>query len=252
MQANFIDLFCLLLAPFTGGFLSVIIMRVPENREWVMSRSACGGCGTQLRPWDLIPLVSWALAKGRCRYCGVGVSLLYPLLELGTIFIAIAAIAFTDGMQTVMACVLGNTLLAIGVIEVRTRTIPNQLLFPLVFLGLVSATLVSTSNLIASVAGVAVAGAAVVLFAFAYQLLRGRPDFGGGTKLLIAAGAWVGWLGLPSVVVFASAAGLAAIFAAVLTSSASASTMLFLSGRVVLGPLIASGIWVVWLLSNLH
>jgi len=119
MSALFIDWFVLCLAPFTGGFLSVIITRVPDRRDWVMGRSACGSCDTQLTARDLIPLVSWMSTGGRCRHCRAPVSVLYPLLELATIFIAIVCVAFTDTIATVLACIAGNALLTIAIMEVR-------------------------------------------------------------------------------------------------------------------------------------
>src|SRR5205823_14876020 len=82
----------LLLAPFIGSFLGTVIRRLPEGRPIVMpARSGCEACGARLAPRDLVPLVSWLLARGQCRYCGATLGWFYPGVELAAL--AVAAIA---------------------------------------------------------------------------------------------------------------------------------------------------------------
>ena len=67
-----------------GSFLNVVAARVPLRRSVISPRSACMSCGTVLAWYDNLPLVSYALLKGRCRTCRAGISLLYPAVELAT------------------------------------------------------------------------------------------------------------------------------------------------------------------------
>src|SRR5207245_11159915 len=67
-----------------GSFLNVVAARLPLKRSVVRPASACMGCGTQIAWYDNVPLVSWALLRGRCRSCGVAISAVYPAVELAT------------------------------------------------------------------------------------------------------------------------------------------------------------------------
>ncbi len=80
-----------------GSFLTVVIARVPERRSMVAPRSCCPACGAPIRPRDNIPVISYALLRGRCRGCHEPISLLYPAIEAGTtvLFVAVG-LAFSD------------------------------------------------------------------------------------------------------------------------------------------------------------
>ena len=67
-----------------GSFLNVCIARMPEDRSVVKPASHCPACGSSIRPWDNIPLLSWLILRARCRDCGISISVLYPLIELLT------------------------------------------------------------------------------------------------------------------------------------------------------------------------
>src|SRR5919199_5247283 len=72
------------LGTLIGSFLNVVVYRVPRGLSVVAPPSACGGCGTRIRWYDNVPLLSWLLLRARCRDCGSRISVRYPLLELGT------------------------------------------------------------------------------------------------------------------------------------------------------------------------
>jgi len=77
-------------APFVGSFLSVLVTRLPQDRTIVWGRSACRACGHGLGARDLVPLLSWAVLRGRCRYFRMTVGFLYPGMELGALAVAAA------------------------------------------------------------------------------------------------------------------------------------------------------------------
>ena len=126
----------LLVSAAIGSFLGVVVARWPQGRMMVLSRSRCDSCGSALVARDLIPLISWLLSRGRCRYCGVPTGWFYPGVEAAALLIALIAIA-ADGMpQAWLDCLLGWWLLALAWIDVRRLTLPDALTLPLAAVGL--------------------------------------------------------------------------------------------------------------------
>ncbi len=87
----------LILAHCVGSFLGVLILRLPRGEDWIWQRSACPSCGTQLRPLELTPFLSWLFALGRCRHCAARIPLFYPGVELAALVVAASAAAALDG-----------------------------------------------------------------------------------------------------------------------------------------------------------
>ena len=81
-----------------GSFLNVVAYRVPRGLSVVRPRSACPGCGHEIRSRDNVPVLSWLLLRGRCRDCGSGISMRYPLVEAGTAAAFAAAGAAARGV----------------------------------------------------------------------------------------------------------------------------------------------------------
>ena len=73
-----------------GSFLNVCITRIPENESIVTPGSHCPRCGTAIKPYDNIPILSWLLLRGKCRSCGQPISALYPTIELLTALLFVA------------------------------------------------------------------------------------------------------------------------------------------------------------------
>lgn len=114
-----------------GSFLTVIVHRVPKGESLVAPRSRCPSCGVQLRNADNIPVVSWVLLRGRCRSCGARISFVYPLTELATggLFVA-AALEFDRVWVAVMVAPFLGLMFALSVIDIRHRIIPNRIVYP--------------------------------------------------------------------------------------------------------------------------
>ena len=232
-----------LAGPFIGSFLGVVAVRLPAGRRLLWGRSRCDHCDEVLAARDLVPLIGWLINRGRCRYCGRRVSRLYPMLELAAIGIAFWSLAVLPGWLAWAGCGLGWTLLALSVIDARHLILPDELTLPLIPAGLALAWGVDSDKLLHHGVG-AVAGFLLVLaVAAAYRRLRGREGIGlGDAKLLAAAGAWVSWQGLPSVVLLAAVTGLAGALArGVFTRSFAAQQ------ELPFGPYLAAGFWLVWL-----
>lgn len=76
-----------------GSFASLLAYRWPRGMRWTVARSQCPACGHALGPRDLVPLFSWLLSGGKCRYCKAAVSKRYPLLEITAAAMALSAYA---------------------------------------------------------------------------------------------------------------------------------------------------------------
>lgn len=203
-----VDWLPLLLAPFIGSFLGVVVRRLPAGRPVVASRSACESCGTVLGPAELVPLLSHAVQGGRCRHCGAAIDPFHWQVELAATAVAAVAL-WLDPDRAWADCFFGWVLLALASIDWNTGRLPDVLTLPLVPAGLVLAWVeapdLATDNAVAAAAG-------FVLFrlvSLLYRRLRGRDGMGAGdAKLLAAIGAWTGLEALPSVVLGAAVAGL--------------------------------------------
>ena len=233
----------LLVAPFVGSFIGVVVRRVPEGRPVAWTRSRCEHCGAVLRARDLVPLYSWLAARGRCRYCGHSLAGFYPGIELAAFAIAFAALAFDGGMEAWLDCVFGWWLLALGWIDIRRWLLPDVLTLPLVVTGLAVAVAFDPEQLTERALGAALGYLGLRAVALAYRALRGREGLGhGDAKLLAASGAWVGAMALPQVVLGAAVSALIAAaglrFAGVKLSAGSALPF---------GPFLALATWLVWL-----
>ena len=119
-----------------GSFLNVVILRLHTGRS-TAGRSGCMSCGAQLLVRDLIPVVSYALLRGRCRACGSHISHQYWLVELVTalLFVAVWMQGFSL-FQTLGALVVVSLLMIIFVYDVRHTIIPNTIVYPFIGLGL--------------------------------------------------------------------------------------------------------------------
>ena len=114
-----------------GSFLNVLAARVPLRRSVIKPRSACMGCGSALAWHDNVPLVSYAVLRGRCRSCGARIGLLYPAVELMTALL-VAACVWKFGL-TGEAAVAGSfcaVLVAVTATDLNHRIIPNRIVLP--------------------------------------------------------------------------------------------------------------------------
>lgn len=230
-------------APFIGSFLGALALRLPEARPVGWARSACDHCGHVLTAFDLVPIASYAVLRGRCRYCRGPIGSFALAMELGAVAVVVWAGFETSGWILVASCVLGWSLLLLAVIDWRTQLLPDLVTLPLLAFGLIAALAINPEAWLDRLIGAAAGFAALALLGFAYARLRGREGLGmGDAKLLAALGAWVSWQGLPTVLLWGSVLGL--IFALVRAGS---GKELRLSDRLPFGVFLAASGWFVWL-----
>ena len=233
----------LVVAPFVGSFLGLLIERLPVRENVVLGRSRCGECGVALGPLDLVPLLSWVASGGRCRHCQAALGWFHPGIELAALGIALWSVLVAPGWLAWASAGLGWTLLVLAVIDQRHMILPDVLSLPLIPAGLAVAALIPAGAFNHHMAGVVAGAVSLCAVAWAYQRLTGREGLGiGDVKLFSAAGAWVGWQGLPSVLLIGAATGLVA--ACILARAKGVSGP---KEPVAFGPYLALGLWITWL-----
>jgi leader peptidase (prepilin peptidase)/N-methyltransferase len=114
-----------------GSFMTVAVARIPAGESLVRPRSRCPRCGSPIAPRDNVPVVSWALLRGRCRNCSERISAEYPVLELTTAaLVAAGAARLEDLGAAIVVPAMLSLLPAVALIDLRHRIIPNRLMYP--------------------------------------------------------------------------------------------------------------------------
>jgi leader peptidase (prepilin peptidase) / N-methyltransferase len=170
-----------------GSFLNVVAARVPLRRSIVRPPSACMACGAQIRWYDNLPLVSYALLRGRCRDCDAKIPFVYPAVELVTaVLVAGSVLAFGLTAKAALAAFFCAVLVAVSAIDLEHRIIPNRIVIPATLVVLVANTLLDLSP---EWALGALAGSGFLLAAaLAYPAGMGMGD----VKLALLMGAALG------------------------------------------------------------
>ena len=232
-----------ILGASVGSFLASVLVRWPQGRGVVAGRSACDKCGKVLEPRDLVPILSWSLAKGRCRHCGARIDRRHLAAEAGAAMVGIAAILAHPMPLAAVTALLGWWLFLLAAIDLEHHWLPDRLTWPLLAAGLAAGWGGFGPPLQSRLIGAAAGFAALFLVARLYRALRGREGLGGGDpKLFAAIGAWLGWAQLPLVLVGAGLLGLAALLLKCLRGQTVAAT-----DRLPLGTLMALAAWPIWI-----
>jgi leader peptidase (prepilin peptidase)/N-methyltransferase len=170
-----------------GSFLNVVASRVPVHMPIGTSRSVCLSCGHEIRWWDNVPLVSYAVLRGRCRDCSAPIPARYPLVEGLTAVLAAASVAvFGLTAEGVLAAAFCALLVVLSAIDVEHRIVPNRIVVPAAAAFLVAHTLIDPRPewVLASLG----AAGLLLLAALAYPKGMGMGD----VKLALLLGAMLG------------------------------------------------------------
>jgi leader peptidase (prepilin peptidase)/N-methyltransferase len=248
-----------------GSFLNVVIYRVPVmlQREWedqardileidapeptggepfnlLKPRSRCPQCSHQITALENIPVLSWLLLRGKCSACSTRIPFRYPAVELLTSICSVTVITlFGFTWLGLYACLFTWMLIALTYIDYDTTLLPDQITYPLLWLGLIAngftAGIVPLHDAVVG----AVAGYLFLWCTYwVFKLLTGKEGMGyGDFKLLAALGAWLGWQALPTIVVIAAVLGLLYALTRIFTARQSSSE------PIPFGPFLASAGW---------
>lgn len=222
----FLIIFCSIIGLIAGSFLNVVISRLPKMLEWewqqqcaesrgdtiegpyniITPRSACPHCGHKMRILESIPLVSYALSRGRCARCHASISLRYPVVEVLTGFISgFIAWRFSYSFEVLPALIFAWAMIALAFIDMETQLLPNEITLPLLWAGLLVNLNGSFTDIRSAVIGAAAGYFVLWLVYMCFKLITGREGMGyGDFKLLAVIGAWLGWQMLPLVILLSS------------------------------------------------
>lgn len=193
-----LDLLTVVLGLILGSFLNVCIYRLPRNLSVVRPRSSCPACKRTIAWFDNVPLLSYLLLRGRCRACGAGIPVRYPLIEAATGLISwLLFQRFGPGLPYGIYFLYAASLLAVSVIDLEHRIIPDEVSLPGILIGLGLAAFTPVTSFLDTLAGVLLGGGSLLLVGMAYEAVRKQEGIGGGDiKLLAMIGAFTGWKGV--------------------------------------------------------
>jgi leader peptidase (prepilin peptidase)/N-methyltransferase len=232
-----------LVSPIIGSFLAVLVRRLPYQQKIAWDRSRCESCHHLLQPLDLVPIISFAVLRGRCRHCGSGIPWSHLGLELAAVAVAVWAASLDDGARLWADCVLGWVLLTLAWIDAEHMLLPNLLTWPLVGLGLACAAIATPETMLDDIIGAVVGYLLFRGISWLYRRLRGHDGLGeGDASLLAAAGAWVGWQQLGAVVLLAALSGIGLALIQSVRGHVLRADM-----PIPFGPCLALGTWIVFL-----
>ena len=222
----------LVLGLLIGSFLNVLVYRLPKmmEREWqaqarealelpeepagetfnlVLPNSRCPHCAHEIKPWENIPLISYLFLRGKCSSCKTHISLRYPLVELTCgLLSAYVAWHFGFSWQTGAFLLLTWGLLAMSLIDVDHHLLPDSLVLPLLWLGLIVNYLGLFTSLESALWGAIAGYLSLWSVYWLFKLVTGKEGMGyGDFKLLAMLGAWGGWQILPLTILLSSLVG---------------------------------------------
>ncbi|WP_425099664.1 prepilin peptidase [Tropicibacter sp. S64] len=200
----------IVLAPFVGSFLGVLVDRLPRGEDVVTARSACRACGQVLGPRDLVPILSFALSRGRCRSCGRILPAWLLYMEISALGLAVCALAAGfQGVALWLNAGLLWCLLALFACDLLWFRLPDLLNAALLVLALGVAALPGGPGVLPALAGAALGFGAFLLIRLIYRRMRGREGLGlGDVKMMAGLGAFAGPFDLPLLVLLASGGAL--------------------------------------------
>ncbi|WP_278386691.1 prepilin peptidase [Stutzerimonas kunmingensis] len=221
-----------LLGLLVGSFLNVLIYRLPimMQREWraqaleylecppeqiserfnlLLPSSRCPHCDHQIRSWENIPLVSWLALRGKCSSCRAPISSRYPLVELACgLLSGYVAWHFGFTWQAGAMLVLTWGLVAMSMIDIDHQLLPDSLVLPLLWLGLILNSFGLFVSLESALWGAVAGYLSLWSVYWLFKLVTGKEGMGyGDFKLLAMLGAWGGWQVLPLTILLSSVVG---------------------------------------------
>ncbi|MEZ3136021.1 A24 family peptidase [Stutzerimonas kunmingensis] len=221
-----------LLGLLIGSFLNVVIYRLPimMQREWraqaleylecppeqiserfnlLLPSSRCPHCDHQIRSWENIPLVSWLALRGKCSSCRAPISSRYPLVELACgLLSGYVAWHFGFTWQAGAMLLLTWGLVAMSMIDIDHQLLPDSLVLPLLWLGLILNSFGLFVSLESALWGAVAGYLSLWSVYWLFKLVTGKEGMGyGDFKLLAMLGAWGGWQVLPLTILLSSVVG---------------------------------------------
>jgi len=185
----------ILFGAMVGSFLNVCIFRLPKEESIIWPGSHCPNCNKPIKFYDNIPLMSYLLLWGKCRYCKKPISFQYPLVEGITALCSLwLFIKFGPSLSFLFFFAFVAALIVITVIDLYHQIIPDAISLPGIGVGLIASLILPQITFFNSLIGVLLGGGSLFIVGTLYQWFFKREGMGGGdVKLLAMIGAFLGW-----------------------------------------------------------
>jgi leader peptidase (prepilin peptidase)/N-methyltransferase len=246
-----------------GSFLNVVVHRLPimMHREWqreageyldlepepdpapinlLSPSSCCPHCSAPIRPWNNVPLLSFLWLKGKCANCKAPISTRYPFIEILTAILSIAVVwRFGFSTQAAASLVLTWGLIALSLIDLDHQLLPDSILIPLLWLGLILSIGNTYTDSHSAILGAVFGYLSLWIVYIIFKVATGKEGMGHGDfKLLAMLGAWTGWQVLPVIILLSSLTG------AIVGTLMLASGTLKRSSTLPFGPYLSAAGWI--------
>ncbi|MEY8354662.1 prepilin peptidase [Lachnospiraceae bacterium 54-53] len=234
-----------LLGASSGSFAACMAARIVSGEDFLRGRSHCDRCGHVLTGRDLIPIVSWFLLKGKCRWCGERVSVRCPITEiLCAAAFAGLVLRYDISLQTLQYLILTVLLLTAALVDYDSGVIPNGLLLAMIVDWLAFTPFLNgggfVQNLAYGLAGGLIASVPLLLLSLLMDLVLKKESMGGGDiKLFFAAGLFFSWRGVLFLIILSCILGIVFALATRKTTGNEENPKAF-----PFGPAIAAGVYV--------
>ena len=181
-----------------GSFLNVCIIRLPHERSLMRPPSSCPSCGHVIGWRDNVPVLSWLLLRGRCRWCQAAISPQYPLIEaLVALLWVIAVLYYGPTLEALSAALFATILLGIAITDARHYIIPDEFTFGGLAIGLLLSLRGGGEGFVNALLGAAVGFGLLYAVAVIGKWMFKEEAMGGGDiKMMAMVGAFVGWKGV--------------------------------------------------------
>jgi leader peptidase (prepilin peptidase) / N-methyltransferase len=251
--------FIAVLGAIIGSFLNVVVHRLPREESIVFPNSRCPECGTNIQPYDNIPVISYLILRGRCRSCRAPISARYPAVEAFTALLYVA-VFLRDGTTPALPfdLLFVTALIALIFIDAEHMILPNVITYPGIVFALLARVALPllmgrpffddleaqmtgapadwpmwAASLLGACVGALAGGGSLWLMGWLWERLRGVEAMGlGDVKMMFMVGAYLGWR-LTTVT----------IFLAVLTGSLTGIALMLRRGRRDMQMLLPFGIF---------
>jgi len=197
-----------------GSFLNVVIHRLPREESIVLPASRCPSCGSAIRPYDNVPVLSWLVLRGRCRSCKAGINARYPAVEALTALL-FALVLLHDGVSLALLpdLIFTAALVALVFIDAEHMILPDAITLPGIGFALVTRALIPNLHgldflrdgllsdwpdagvsIVGALLGALAGGGTLWLVGWLWERLRGVEAMGfGDVKMMFMVGAYLGW-----------------------------------------------------------
>ena len=239
-MSEFFGFLSFVLGLVIGSFLNSVIFRLKKGESIFFSRSYCIYCNNLLKWYDLVPVISFLILKGKCRYCKKNISLQYPIVELSTgiLFFLIFRLTGGDLLAFLYFSVIFSLLIVVFVFDLKYYLIPDEIVYSGVFISFLSAIFKNLSQFLLS-------GFFTFLFFFIIYFISKEKWIGfGDVKLGLFLGLFLGW---PKILI--------ALFFAFFIGALIGAILIFfrkktLKSEIPFGPFLVSGTFIAIFLEN--